>query len=91
MFQSSWTSWSSKIIAVDTVESSQRMVGSPQLSLYRCVYSSKSTTRSPGSSPGSRWVSMYARVAGETSSAYTWSPIISSTSGHSSRGWLRIR
>ena len=32
MFQSSCTSWSSKIIAVETVESSQRMVGSPQLS-----------------------------------------------------------
>ena len=28
MFQSSWTSWSSKIIAVGTVESSQRMSGS---------------------------------------------------------------
>ena len=32
MFQSSCTSWSSKIIAEDTVESSQRMVGSDQLS-----------------------------------------------------------
>ena len=32
MFQSSWTSWSSKIIAVETVERSQRIVGSPQLS-----------------------------------------------------------
>ena len=32
MFQSSWTSWSSKIIAVETVDSSQRIVGSPQLS-----------------------------------------------------------
>ena len=28
MFQSSWTSWSSKIITVGTVESSQRMSGS---------------------------------------------------------------
>ena len=38
----------------------------------------------------SRRVSMNARVAGETSSAYTWSPSISSTSGHSSRGSWRI-
>ena len=30
MFQSSWTSWSSKIIVVGTVESSQRMSGSDQ-------------------------------------------------------------
>jgi hypothetical protein len=30
VFQSSWTSWSSKIIAEDTVDSSQRMYGSPQ-------------------------------------------------------------
>ena len=29
VFQSSWTSWSSKIIAEGTVESSQRIVGSP--------------------------------------------------------------
>ena len=28
MFQSSWTSWSSKIIVLGTVESSQRMSGS---------------------------------------------------------------
>ncbi len=28
VFQSSWTSWSSKIIAVGTVDSSQRSVGS---------------------------------------------------------------
>ena len=32
MFQSSCTSWSSKTIAVETVDSSQRIVGSPQLS-----------------------------------------------------------
>ena len=32
MFQSSWTSWSSKIIIVETVESSQRIAGSLQLS-----------------------------------------------------------
>ena len=30
MFQSSLTSWSSKIIAVETVESSQRIAGSLQ-------------------------------------------------------------
>ena len=29
VFQSSWTSWSSKIIALGTVESSQRITGSP--------------------------------------------------------------
>ena len=40
MFQSSCTSWSSKIIAVDTLENSQRIVGSDQLSAYRWVYSS---------------------------------------------------
>ena len=39
----------------------------------------------------SRRVSMNARVAGETSSAYTWSPSISSTSGQSSRGSPRMR
>ena len=32
MFQSSWTSWSSKTIAVDTVDNSQRIAGSLQLS-----------------------------------------------------------
>ena len=32
MFQSSCTSWSSKIIAVGTVDSSQRITGSDQLS-----------------------------------------------------------
>ncbi len=30
MFQSSWMSWSSKIIAVETVDSSQRIAGSDQ-------------------------------------------------------------
>ena len=33
MFQSSWTSWSSKIIEVETVERSQRITGSDQASL----------------------------------------------------------
>ena len=32
MFQSSWTSWSSKIIPLGTVESSQRTTGSPHAS-----------------------------------------------------------
>jgi hypothetical protein len=32
VFQSSWTSWSSKIIAVGTVENIQRIVGSLQAS-----------------------------------------------------------
>jgi hypothetical protein len=32
VFQSSWTSWSSKIIAVESTENSQRIVGSPQAS-----------------------------------------------------------
>ena len=36
----------------------------------------------------SRRVSMNASVAGETSSAYTWSPSISRTSGQSSRDSL---
>ena len=40
MFQSSCTSWSSKIIAVDTVDRSQRITGSDQLSWYSRVYSS---------------------------------------------------
>ena len=34
VFQSSWTSWSSKIIALGTVESSQRITGSPQDAQY---------------------------------------------------------
>ena len=37
MFQSSCTSWSSKIIIVETVESSQRIAGSLQLSRYSFV------------------------------------------------------
>ena len=44
MFQSSWTSWSSKIIVLGTVASSQRMSGSLHDSRYRRVYSSKSAT-----------------------------------------------
>ena len=48
VFQSSWTSWSSKIIAVGTVDSSQRTAGSVHESWYRRQYSSKSATSSPG-------------------------------------------
>ena len=91
MFQSSCTSWSSKIIDEGTVEKSQRISGSDQLSLYSSVYSSKSRTRRPGGWSMSRRVSMNAIVAGETSSAYTWSPSSSSTSGHSSRDCFCIR
>jgi hypothetical protein len=69
VFQSSWTSWSSKIIALDTVDRSQRIVGSVHESQYRCVYSSKSATSSHGGSVGSRRLWMKSRVPGVTSSA----------------------
>src|SRR6478735_4985121 len=84
MFQSSITSWSSKIIALGTVESSQRMSGSLHASRYRWAYSSKSATSSPGGCDTSRRERMNSTVAGLTSSAYTWSPIRSSPSGHGS-------
>src|SRR5215203_1015096 len=60
VFQSSWTSWSSKIIADGTVDKSHLVVGSFQESQYRRVYSSKSATSSPGGSFGSRreWISL---------------------------------
>ncbi len=48
MFQSSMMSWSSNIMAVGTVDSSQRISGSVQDSWYSRVYSSKSATSSPG-------------------------------------------
>ena len=64
MFQSSLTSWSSKIIVDGTVESSQRMSGSDQDSRYSCVYSSKSAISSPGGSRTSRRARMNAIVAG---------------------------
>ena len=69
MFQSSWMSWSSITIETETVESSQRMLGSSHDSRYRRVYSSKSATSSPGGSRMSRRLRMKARVSGETSSA----------------------
>ena len=69
MFQSSWTSWSSKIIALETVDSSQRNAGSLQLSRYSAVYSSKSPTSSSGAPPEPRREAMSSFVCGETSSA----------------------
>ena len=84
MFQSSITSWSSNTITLWTVDSSHRMVGSLHASRYRCVYSSKSAISSPGGRETSRRERMYSSVSGETSSAYTWSPIRSSASGHGS-------
>ncbi len=39
-FQSSRTSWSSKIMALGTVDSSQRLASSDQASRYRWAYSS---------------------------------------------------
>ena len=69
MFQSSLTSWSSKIIAVGTVESSHLVTGSLQASQYRRVYSSKSATCSPGGSFVSRRERMNSRAPSETSSA----------------------
>ena len=70
MFQSSWTSWSSKIIALETVDSSQRSAGSLQLSRYSDVYSSKSPTSSGGGpSPWPRRAAISSLVSGETSSA----------------------
>src|SRR6478736_5860577 len=82
MFQSSLSSWSSKIIADGTVASSQRMSGSDHDSRNSCVYSSKSAMASPGGSAVSRRASMNAAVSGGTSSAYTWSPSSSNPSGH---------
>jgi hypothetical protein len=69
VFQSSWTSWSSKTMADGTVESSQRMWGCDHDSRYRRVYSSKSATVSPGGTSGSRRERMNSRTSGDTSSA----------------------
>ena len=54
VFQSSMTSWSSKIIAVGIVESSQRTAGSHHESRYRRQYSWKSAICSPGGISTSR-------------------------------------
>ena len=69
VFQSSLMSWSSKIIAVGTVDSSQRSTGSPQASQYSRVYSSKSATSRPGGRPTSRRERMKACTFSEVSSA----------------------
>src|ERR687893_58770 len=50
VFQSSWTSWSSKIMADGTVERSHLIAGSFHESQYSRVYSSKFATSSPGGS-----------------------------------------
>jgi hypothetical protein len=63
MFQSSWTSWSSKIMAEGTVERSHLIVGSFQESQYRRVYSSKSATSSPGGLLVSRRERIKSRVS----------------------------
>ncbi len=85
VFQSSWTSWSSKIIALGIVECSQRIAGCIQASRYSQVYSSKSAASPTGSASGARRERTNSSVCGETSSAYTWSPISSSSRGHASR------
>jgi hypothetical protein len=69
VFQSSMTSWSSKIIAEGTVESSQRTAGSLHESWYRRQYSWKSAICSPGGTSTSRRARMNSSVAGATSSA----------------------
>ena len=69
VFQSSMTSWSSKIIAVGTVDSSQRTAGSHHASRYRRQYSSKSEICRPGGTSTSRRARMNSSVAGATSSA----------------------
>lgn len=70
MFQSSMTSWSSKIIIEGSEASSQRSSsGWPQASRYSRVYSSKSATSSPGGREVSRRARMKARVRGEALSA----------------------
>ena len=69
VFQSSWTSWSSKTIAEETVDRSQRIGGSDHAVRYSCVYSSKSATVSPGGTSGSRRERMNSQTSGGTSSA----------------------
>jgi hypothetical protein len=91
VFQSSRMSWSSKIIMLGSVESSQRFVGSVQASRYRWAYSSKSASSAPGGSSSPRRRSMYSIIGAASSSAYTWSPSMSSRSGHWSWGVLVSR
>ncbi len=68
-FQSSSRSWSSQIIALGTVESSQRTGGSDHDSRYRRAYSSKSAASKPGGRRGSRRPRMNVRSAGGVASA----------------------
>src|SRR3954468_3406505 len=65
VFQSSLTSWSSKIIAVGIVDSSQRTERSPHDSQYRRVYSSKSAISTPGFSSVERRSRMNRAAPGE--------------------------
>jgi hypothetical protein len=92
VFQSSMTSWSSKNIAVGTVDSSHRISGSVHESQYSPTYSSNPTISSSGQS-GCRSArpAMRRRLRGVSSSAYTWSPSSSSASGHSSCGRPAMR
>ena len=63
------TSWSSKIIAVGTVDSSQRTAESVHASKYRRQYSWKFAIVSPGGMSKSRRWAIHSRVAGGISSA----------------------
>jgi hypothetical protein len=69
VFQSSWTSWSSKIIALGTEARNGATSGSVHELRYSSQYSSKSATSSPGSPSVSRRERMNSIVAGSTSSA----------------------
>ena len=58
VFQSSRMSWSSKIIAEGTVDSTQRITGSLQASRYSSAYSTKSLISRPGGSSRLRRAAM---------------------------------
>jgi hypothetical protein len=84
VFQSSRMSWSSKIIADGTVDSSQRIHCSENASRYSSVYSSKSAISMPGACETSRRARMNSCIGGDVASAYTWSPSSRTAVGHSS-------
>ena len=69
MFQSSRTSWSSKIIEVGIVDNSHRTSASVHDSEYSQVYSSKSATCSRAPAVTSRRRRMRSWVAADVSSA----------------------
>ena len=69
VFQSSMTSWSSKIIAVGTVDSSQRTAESVHASKYRRQYSSKFAICRPAGRRSRGAAPIHSRVAGGISSA----------------------